>query len=100
MGLVVPMATLPPVSYSKELVIPLPPAINLVIYPPLDAIARTPVAYTDDASVGFPQLARPTASEMSTFPAHGDPHDILIVPLTSSFAHGTAVPIPTLVLLS
>jgi len=41
------------------------------------------------------QLARPTASEISIFHAHGVPPVIFIVPATSSFAHGDDVPIPT-----
>ena len=39
--------------------------------------------------------ARPTASEISIFHAHGVPPVIFIVPATSSFAHGDDVPIPT-----
>lgn len=44
---------------------------------------------------GVIQDARPTASDVRTFPAHGVPHVIFTCPATSSFAHGVTVPIPT-----
>ena len=40
-------------------------------------------------------IARPTASEMRTLLSHGEPPVIFTCPLTSSFAHGEAVQIPT-----
>ena len=45
---------------------------------------------------GSTQLARPEASEESTFPAHGEPPVIFNCPAISSFAHGVIVPIPIL----
>ena len=42
-------------------------------------------------------MAFPEASEVKTFPAPGDPPEILIVPLTSKVLDGEFVPIPTCV---
>jgi hypothetical protein len=47
------------------------------------------------AGRAFCQVARPVASEMSTLLSHGEPPAILTCPLTSSFAPGVDVPIPT-----
>ena len=41
------------------------------------------------------QEAIPVASEVKSFPTHGEPPVIFTCPLTSSFAHGEAVQIPT-----
>jgi hypothetical protein len=43
-GFVLPSQTNDPLSKRRPLVIPVPPAMNLVKYPPLHAAARTPVA--------------------------------------------------------
>ena len=47
------------------------------------------------APVGVCQLARPVASDMRIFPAHGTPPVIFTCPATSSLVPGFVVPIPT-----
>ena len=56
---------------------------------------RTDPAIERDVAFTIPvQDAKPAASEVRTFPSHGDPHVIFICPATSSFAPGLAIPIP------
>ena len=47
-----------------------------------------------EAPVGVCQVASHVASDMSIFPAHGDPPVILTCPATSSRVPGLTVPIP------
>ena len=48
-----------------------------------------------EAPAGACQLASHAASDTSILPTPGVPHDIFIVPFTSSLAPGFTVPIPT-----
>lgn len=52
----------------------------------------TPVAVEPDTVLD--QVARPAASEVSTFPRPGVPQVIFTCPATSSLAPGVTVPIP------
>lgn len=67
-----------------------PTKFDAAVVPEFPAMAHGITAHPD----GVCQIARPVASDMSIFPAQGDPPVILICPLISSLAVGVAIPIP------
>jgi len=87
-------------SLVAGVVVPIPtlvPLLDILVFAIHDVplclrvCPLVPVGSQPDA---FCQLARPLASLVRTFPAHGAPPVILTCPATSSFAEGEEVQIP------
>lgn len=78
------------VRNARSTVSIVPIKFDAVVVPEFPAMAHGITAHPD----GVCQTARPVASDMSIFPAQGDPPVILICPFISSFAVGEGAPIP------